>query len=238
MKTVTIVIPFYNEEKNLEILIPELVNNIQNKPTEIDANIIFVNDKSDDMSELVINKYSEHFDKYQLINLSKRSGQTGAFKIAFESCETEYIIRMDSDLQDHPLDLNLFFQKMLTEDSDLIMGLREARKHSKSLRIASRIYDLIILILFNTPLHSNSGSFVAFKTKFVKNLPWYRNDHRYLPLIAIHRGASNVSEVFVRHRERKFGQTNYPKIRKIVFGLFEVMLLIFRLRLGLYRKIK
>ena len=46
MKTVTIVIPFYNEEKNLEILIPELVNNIQNKPTEIDANIIFVNDKS------------------------------------------------------------------------------------------------------------------------------------------------------------------------------------------------
>ena len=115
------------------------------------------------------------------------------------------------------------------------MGLREARKHSKVLRIMSALYDLLILTLFNTPLHSNSGSFVAFKTKFVKNLPWYANDHRYLPLIVIHRGATKVSEVFVSHRERKHGNTNYPKYRKIIFGIFEVILFMTRLRLGKYK---
>lgn len=238
MKTVTIVIPFYNEEKNLEILVPELVENIKTKPKDIDISFIFVNDNSNDNSESVIKRNCDYFDKYYLINLSKKSGQTGAFKAAFEKCETEYIIRMDSDLQDHPCDLNLFFNKIITDEPDLIMGLREARKHSKLLRIASQVYDLIILLLFNTPLHSNSGSFVAFKTKYVKNLPWYKNDHRYLPLIVIYRGASKISEVFVRHRERIFGQTNYPKIRKIIFGFFEVLFFILRLRIGVYKKVK
>ena len=76
------------------------------------------------------------------------------------------------------------------------------------------------------------------KTKYVKNLPWYKNDHRYLPLIVIYRGASKISEVFVRHRERIFGQTNYPKIRKIIFGFFEVLFFILRLRIGVYKKVK
>lgn len=238
MKTVTIVIPFYNEEKNLEILIPELLDNIKTKPKDLDISFIFVNDYSNDNSESVINQYSDNFDRYNLIKLNKRSGQTGAFKAAFENCESEYIIRMDSDLQDHPSDLNLFFNKIINEEPDLIMGLREARKHSKLLRISSLVYDLIILLLFNTPLHSNSGSFVAFKTEYVKNLPWYKNDHRYLPLIAIYRGATKISEVIVRHRERVYGQTNYPKIRKILFGLFEVVFFILRLRIGVYKKVK
>ena len=143
---------------------------------------------------------------------------------------------MDSDLQDNPSDLNLFFEKIISQDPDLIMGLREARKHSKLLKITSTLYDLLILILFNTPLHSNSGSFVAFKREYVKNLPWYKNDHRYLPIIAIHRGASNISEVFVMHRERKYGNTNYPKYRKIILGVFEVILFMLRLKFGRYKK--
>ena len=235
VKTVTIVIPFFDEEENLKILLPELIKSIETKPTELDVSFVFVNDGSTDNGKSIVEKYFENNNKVQLINLPKNSGQTGCFKVAFEQCSTNFIIRMDSDLQDNPSDLNLFFEKIISQDPDLIMGLREARKHSKVLRIMSALYDLLILTLFNTPLHSNSGSFVAFKTKFVKNLPWYANDHRYLPLIVIHRGATKVSEVFVSHRERKHGNTNYPKYRKIIFGIFEVILFMTRLRLGKYK---
>ncbi len=236
MKTVTIVIPFFNEEKNLKILIPELIESLKDKPKEIDIYLIFVNDSSTDNGKSIIEKYFENHNEVKLINLTKNSGQTGSFKIAFEECSTDFIIRMDSDLQDNPSDLNLFFEKIISQDPDLIMGLREARKHSKLLKITSTLYDLLILILFNTPLHSNSGSFVAFKREYVKNLPWYKNDHRYLPIIAIHRGASNISEVFVMHRERKYGNTNYPKYRKIILGVFEVILFMLRLKSGRYKK--
>ena len=68
MKTVTIVIPFYNEEKNLEILVPELVENIKTKPKDIDISFIFVNDNSNDNSESVIKRNCDYFDKYYLIN--------------------------------------------------------------------------------------------------------------------------------------------------------------------------
>ena len=51
------------------------------------------------------------------------------------------------------------------------MGVRVERQHN-FLRISSTIYDLLIKTLYHTTLKTNSGSFVAFKTDYVKNLPW------------------------------------------------------------------
>ena len=59
---------------------------------------------------------------------------------------------MDSDLQDSPQDLNLFFDKILDEEPDLIMGFRTSRKHGRLLRILSHIYDIIVS-LFITLLY-------------------------------------------------------------------------------------
>ena len=102
--------------------------------------------------------------------------------------------------------------------------------------MASMIYDLLIITLFNSPLHSNSGSFVAFRAVLVKNIPWVKNDHRYIPLIAMHRGATNVREVIVRHSVRKFGQSKYDPIKKLVIGIPEVISFLIRLKRGYYNK--
>ena len=107
-------------------------------------------------------------------------------------------------------------------------------RHGRLLRILSHIYDIIVLSLYNSPLYTNSGSFVAFKTKYVQNLPWFKNDHRYLPLIVIHRGGNKITEVMTRHRLRKHGKSNYPKLKKIIFGPFEIMRFILRLKTDKY----
>ena len=234
MISVSVIIPFYNEEENLQILFDEILDAINQKPNLIDLTIIFVDDCSNDGSKGFIESKIRNLDNFKLIPLSIRSGQTGAFKAAFEACETDFIIRMDSDLQDSPQDLNLFFDKILDEDPDLIMGFRTSRKHGRLLRILSHIYDIIVLTLYNSPLYTNSGSFVAFKTKYVQNLPWFKNDHRYLPLIVIHRGGKKITEVMTRHRLRKHGKSNYPKFKKIIFGPFEIMRFILRLRTDKY----
>jgi dolichol-phosphate mannosyltransferase len=114
------------------------------------------------------------------------------------------------------------------------MGLRERRKHSQILRFASVIYDLMVLFLFNTPFHANSGSYVAFKTEFVRNIPFRMNDHRYLPLIAIRRGARNLSEVIVRHHARTYGRSKYRSLKKLLLGIPEVLGFMFRLKSGVY----
>ncbi len=234
MTSVTIVIPFYNEENNLPVLFYELNEALSKNQNNIQTNVIFVNDNSEDNGAYFIKDKIKNISNFELINLSKRSGQTGAFKAAFEGCDSDYILRMDSDLQDSPKDLNLFFEKIVNEEPDIIMGVRQERQHNVMLRLSSSLYDLLVKTLYNTPLYTNSGSFVAFKSKFVQNLPWKKNDHRYLPLIVIQRGGIKVAEVKVNHRERKHGSTNYPKFQKILLGPFEVIKFIQRLRRGDY----
>ncbi len=235
MISATIVIPFHNEKKNLEILSNELINALENKPKDIEVSVIFVNDNSNDGGNIYISKFINELENFRIINLEKRSGQTGAFKEAFNQCKTDYIIRMDSDLQDNPKDLGLFFNKIILLQPDLIMGIREVRKHKRILRLASIIYDFLMVLLFNSPLRSSSGSFVCFKREFVDNLPWYKNDHRYLPLITINRGAHKISEVIVMHRERNFGNSKYSSFSKLFFGIFEVVVFSLRMKLGFYK---
>ena len=224
----SIVIPFRDEEKNLEILLPSLAKVVSEQ--EFPVELILVNDCSTDESLKVCKEKLTLFDNCKILDLDQPSGQTGAFREAFSVAQGGYLVRMDADLQDDPEDLPLFFEKF-RQGSELVMGLRECRKHRKLLRLASMLYDMLILLLYDTPLHSNSGSYVGFQTSLIKDIHWYPNDHRYLPLIALQRGAQNISEVIVRHSPRIHGESKYKPIRKILFGIPEVMRFLLRLKL-------
>lgn len=230
-KFLSIVIPFHNEYESLFELIPRLDIVLGEIKSEVE--VYLVDDGSTDKSYDFVNNFKpKHFDK-KIIRNDKKSGQTVCYSKAFEAASGTYILRMDADLQDSPEDLPLFFEHF-QNGAQLIMGLREVRKHRRIIRMASMIYDLLITMLFNSPLHSNSGSFVAFKAEFVKNIPWVKNDHRYIPLIAMHRGALNIREVIVQHSNRKFGQSKYDPVKKLIKGIPEVIFFLIRLKRGYY----
>ena len=231
MVYLTIVIPFYNEQESLQELLPSLLDVLSglNKTYEV----LCVDDGSADASADVVRDYQAKDKQLTLIQNPKRSGQTECYRRAFELAQGEYLVRMDADLQDDPRDLPLFIAKF-DAGSELVVGLREVRKHRRLLRLASGIYDLLIVLLFNSPLHSNSGSYVGFKTSLVKDIPFRKNDHRYLPLIAMKRGARNIGEVLVRHTPRKYGKSKYGAYKKIVLGVPEVILFLARYEFGVY----
>ncbi len=229
----SIVVPAHNEQDSLKVLIPELITAIKQNQSFGQFELLLVNDASTDKTKQVIQNFAQKHTFIKPINLTKRSGQTGSFKKAFAKATGDYIIRMDADLQDHPDDLKHFF-KAFKSKADLVMGLRECRQHRRLLRLSAYVYDFLVVLLFNTPLHTNSGSFVGFKTKLVKNIPFIKNDHRYLPLIAIRRGAKNIREVIVRHRSRRFGQSKYHPVKKLILGFPEVLRFFVRLKSGHY----
>ena len=228
---ISIVIPFHNEEQNLQMLLPALMDAITG--IEADFEVFLVDDVSTDNSRDVAENFCNDKPAWQMLALPARGGQTGCYALAFEKAKGDYIIRMDADLQDDPRDLTAFFAKF-ENGADLVMGLRECKKQRRLLRISAILYDLLILILFNTPLHSNSGSYVAFKADLVKNIAWRKNDHRYLPLIAIRRGAKEVKEVIVRHNFRVSGVSKYSPLLKVITGIPEVLRFIVRLHAGGY----
>jgi glycosyltransferase involved in cell wall biosynthesis len=227
----SIVICACDEEESLSILIPELQATLRELGKTFE--VIVVDDCSTDDTARVVREQQRLFPELELVQLPERGGQTGCFEAAFKVVRGEYTIRMDADLQDVPADLPQFIRK-LDSGYQLVMGLREYRKHRRLFRFASFVYDRIIILLFDTPLRATSGSFVGFKTDLIKNIPFHKNDHRYLPLIAIRRGADPVGDVAVRHRSRQFGVSKYKPVQKLALGTPELLMLLVRIYRGVY----
>ena len=228
---ISIVIPIYNEEESLPHLMEELVEVISGVSYGIE--VILVNDVSTDGSPRLIEEFEKKYYYLKSIHLHKKGGQTGCYQVAFQQAKGKYIIRMDGDLQDDPKDLKHFFRLCL-DGQDLIMGLRGLRKHKRLLRMVSILFDALMVLMLDSPLHTNTSSFIAFKTEFVRGIKFKKNDHRYLPLIAINKGASKVREIVVSHRERKYGTTKYNNLHKIIFGTIETVAFLIRIKSGYY----
>lgn len=228
---ISIIIPVHNEEGSLPQLIEELDSVISEVAYSIE--VIFVNDMSTDNTSKTLKDFKQKYSYVKVIDLSKRGGQTGCYQVAFQEAKCKYIIRMDGDLQDNPCDLYKFFP-LIEQDVDLIMGLRELRKHKKLIRFASILYDSLVVLLFDSPLHTNTSSYIAFKAKYIKGLKFKKNDHRHLTLIAMRRGATRIKEVIVVNRERTHGTSKYSNFRKVLFGIPEVIRFFGRIILGYY----
>jgi dolichol-phosphate mannosyltransferase len=229
--SVSIVTPFHNEMESLPILIDGLAKAVAKLDRRYE--VLMVDDCSTDGSAAIVAEASAKLPWLRLIKLAERGGQTGAFREGFAQATGDWIIRMDSDLQDDPADLPEFLRK-IDEGVDLIIGFRDERKHHFIDKLLTAGYDLVVLLLFNAPLRTFSGSFVAFRSGCVKDAPMEPNDHRYLPLIALKRGANRIEQVFVRHRRRETGQSKYKAWRKFLLGPPELLRFFVRYRAGHY----
>ena len=229
---VDIIIPFYNENQNLEILCRELSNVIPK--LKHSYKLLFIDDGSTDDSYTVVKNNIKNI-QYEIIQKKSNGGQTLAFESAFKILNSDYSIRMDSDLQDDPKDLHKF-DMILVNDFDIILGFRGKRKHILPLKIVTYVFDQIVKFLGVSNLRSSSGSFICFKSKFLKDLTLKKNDHRYLTIIAQANGAKKNKSIDINHRPRTYGKSNYNFFTKIIFGFFEVLGLYVRIKNNFYRK--
>jgi dolichol-phosphate mannosyltransferase len=98
-KTITIICPFLNEEKNLEIFYTRLKNTLSNIDKLIEYKIAFINDGSTDKSEDIINKIKKKDEVVSLINFTKNFGHQNAILAGLENFDSDYYITLDTDLQ-------------------------------------------------------------------------------------------------------------------------------------------
>lgn len=228
---ISIVIPFHNEAGAL----PELIRRLDAALAPLTRwyEVIMIDDVSTDDSAGIVERAARDREWLKLIRLPERGGQTGAFRAAFAAAHGEWIIRMDSDLQDDPRELPAFLAK-IDSGSDLVIGFRDERKHRLIDKLLTAAYDLLVVVLFNPPVRSFSGSFVAMRSRCVKDVTLWPNDHRYLPLIALRRGAVKIDQVIVTHQMRVTGESKYRAWRKLMLGPPELLRFFLRFRRGAY----
>ncbi|HOJ49839.1 MAG TPA: glycosyltransferase family 2 protein [Spirochaetota bacterium] len=220
----SIVLPVYNEEKNISLLYEKLDKVLKglNKSYEI----IFVNDGSKDNSYDELVKIAENDKNVKIINLRKNFGQTAAMAAGIDYSIGEIIILMDSDLQNDPEDIPALIDK-INEGYDVVSGWRKKRKDPLfSRKIPSFIANLLIKKISNVNVKDLGCSLKAYKKDVLKSIRLYGDMHRFIPIYASWVGAK-ITDLPVKHHPRQFGKSKYGISRtfKVIIDLFAMKFL-------------
>jgi glycosyltransferase involved in cell wall biosynthesis len=126
----SVVLPVYNEEKNIAPVHAELVEVL--KGLDLRYEIIYVDDGSRDSSrEKLIELAQTEPDTVRAVLLRRNFGQTAAIQAGIDHANGAIIALMDADLQNDPHDIPLMLDQMETEGYDLVSGWRKNRPGSR-----------------------------------------------------------------------------------------------------------
>jgi glycosyltransferase involved in cell wall biosynthesis len=221
----SIVIPFYNEVKNIPPLLEEIYQAL--RPTGWPYEIVAVDDGSRDGTLELLRQELARFDHFQLIRFRKNFGQSAAMAAGFDRAAGEIIITMDGDLQYDPADIPRLVEK-IGEGYDIVSGWREKRKDPfLTRRLPSHLANKIISWVTGVKLHDYGCTLKAFKQEVAKHIRLYGEMHRFIPAIASWMGVT-IDEIPVNHRPRKFGRSKYGLSRtiRVILDLITVKFLL------------
>lgn len=208
---ISIVIPVFNEEGNIDKLYKELVialNRIEK------YEVVFVDDGSIDNSFKTLRKIVSKDKKIKIVRLISNYGQSNAIAAGIKNSKGDIIVTMDSDFQHDPIDILPMIEK-IKEGYHVVCGWRKYRNSSDSLikkTIPSKIANFLVRTITGKKLNDSTGGMRAFSRRVVETIPLYGEMHRYLPILAVWKGF-RVTEIPIHIRKRWSGYTRYNYTR-------------------------
>jgi glycosyltransferase involved in cell wall biosynthesis len=220
----SIVVPVFNEEENVEPLVGEIRNALArvNKNYEI----IAIDDGSNDGTFAALSRLQRCDPALNIIRLKRNFGQTAALAAGLAYASGDIVVLMDGDGQNDPADIPALLAK-LDEGKDLVVGWRFKRQDPfLSRRLPSMIANRLISWTTKVKLHDYGCTLKAMRKDIAKSLRLYGEMHRFIPAIAYERGAQ-VAEIKVNHRPRLHGSSKYGITRtlRVVLDLLTVKFL-------------
>ncbi len=229
---VSVVIPLYNEEANVEPLLDELFSTLEalGKPFEV----ICVDDGSRDGTWLALQRCAEARPALRALRFRRNFGQTAAMSAAIEAARGAVILPMDGDLQNDPADVGRLLQRLEgrlvgqpTEPVDVVSGWRRNRQDRElGRKLPSRLANWLISAISGVRLHDYGCSLKAYRRDVISGVRLYGEMHRFIPVYASWQGA-RVAELVVNHRPRRAGRSKYGLGRtpKVLLDLLVVKFL-------------
>ena len=223
-KSLSIIIPVFNEEDNVHPLHERLTQVLESlgQPYEI----IMVDDGSTDCTAARLKEVANSDSRVKVIHLRRNFGQTPAMMAGIDAAGGDILLPMDGDLQNDPADIPKLLNK-LAEGYDVVSGWRKDRQdHPLKRNFPSRVANFIISGISGVHLHDYGCSLKAYRKEIIKGVKLYGEMHRFIPIYAAWQGAK-VTEIGVTHHPRVHGQSKYGFDRtiKVILDLIVVKFL-------------
>ncbi len=222
---VSIVVPLYNENENVELCYQALTDVMEQSPWQYE--IVMVDDGSTDGTSEQLAAIAERDGRVKVIEFRRNFGQTAAMRAGFDYAEGECVVTLDGDLQNEPADIPMMVKKLL-EGYDLVHGWRKDRQDAfLNRRLPSKIANWLISRVTGFPVRDLGCTLKAIRREIAADLSLYGEMHRFIPVLAHWQGARSV-EVVTRHHPRRFGQSKYGIWRtlRVILDLITVKYMI------------
>jgi len=205
----SVVVPLYKEEDNVEQLIDELHNALSRYTGEFE--LILVDDGSTDLTrERLLAARTNQGNHIRVLSHRRNLGQTQAMQTGLQAARGSIIAFMDGDLQNDPADIPNMVAKLNEDSLDLLCGWRKNRQDSLDRTLPSRIANWLIGQVSGVTLHDYGCSLKVGRREVLEGLDLRGEMHRFIPLwVASLTHPSRISEIPVNHRARISGTSKY-----------------------------
>jgi glycosyltransferase involved in cell wall biosynthesis len=221
---VSIIVPIYNERKNLEPFVVSLTQTLESSGE--DYEVLFVDDGSTDGSGAYLETLPAKDPRFKVIQFRRNFGQTAAMSAGFDYASGSILIPTDADMQNDPLDIPAILAK-LREGYDVVSCWRQNRQDSWLTRkLPSKLANLLISYISGVRLHDYGCTLKGYRREVVQHIRLYGEMHRFIPVYASWAGAK-VVEIPARHHRRLSGSSKYGLNRtfKVILDLVTLKML-------------
>ncbi len=204
---VSIVIPVFNEEAAVPLLLPRLLAVMDALPGGAEA--WFVDDGSQDATARLIEEAHGGDARIKLLQLSRNFGHPAAITAGLDAAQGDAVVLMDADLQDPP-ELIPEMVGLYRRGFDVVQARRSGRKsESRFKRATAWLFYRIMGFLTRNEIEANVGEFRLMSRAVVAALGQLRERHRLVRGLVSWVGFSHTTIGFVRPG-RAAGETKYP----------------------------
>jgi glycosyltransferase involved in cell wall biosynthesis len=218
LEAISLVVPVYNEQESLKILVEEIHKVFANTATQWE--LIFIDDGSTDSSWKVISELVSQDSTFQAIRFRRNFGKAAALQAGFSRCTGDIVLTLDADLQDDPKEIPRFLEA-IHQGLDVVSGWKKVRHDPWHKVFPSRVFNGMVSWLTGVKLHDHNCGFKAYRAAAVREVHLYGELHRFVPVLAAAKGFK-VGELVIEHRARKFGHSKYG-FRRFFKGFLDLI---------------
>jgi len=230
MKSISIIYPFFNEERRITKTIKDVLK-FNRSNLALKKEFIFVNDGSSDTTSSVIKKFSKNLKNIKLINLKKNKGKGYALKEGIKHARYEWTLTSDSDCSVSCFQIIKWIKTKDIRKEQIYFGSRNLSnsivKKKMYRKFIGRIFSIFTSYIFNIHIKDTQCGFKLYQTKYAKKIFKKIITNGYMHDIEVYLIAKNLGlkiiELPVKWTHIKDSKISFFKDGlKILFNLYKI----------------
>lgn len=209
----SVIVPCYNSTPILKTMVKQTIATIKTLPVD-DYEFVLVNDCSPNLKTIeLLKEIANTYPSIRVVDLARNGGQANAQIAALNFVTGDVILNMDDDMQTHPKNIPVLFQK-IEEGYDLVLGKYPHKRHSFYRRVLTKMDDIFETVVLKKPPELSFTSFWIARRYITDELIKYCAPYSFMEGLFL-RTAGRITNVEVEHFERQEGASGYNFIKLV-----------------------